>query len=203
MIHCIYYRIGLWRHQFTDGSDSKQLHEAPVLGEDTDVTYLHSCDLNTKFDFTVPCLQFLRLNVVFGLLIFVSSLVERRLKYMLTAKRRILYKLDGVSIHCTGYRKSSEESSVFFLWAKESGSLWNCFSRNSTLFSSRWRALGLFWMQPRQRRFGEFWRKITKCTPIRDGVILCWNLPCAQPIFQYLHKWIHDLVSVPRMDFFQ
>ena len=58
--------------------------------------YLHSCGLNTKFDLTVPSLQFLRLNVVFGLLIFVSSLVERRLQYMLTAKRRILYKLDGV-----------------------------------------------------------------------------------------------------------
>ena len=59
------------------------------------MTYLHSCNLNTKFDFTVPSLQLLRLNVVFGLLIFVSSLVERRLKYMLTAKRQILYKLDG------------------------------------------------------------------------------------------------------------
>ena len=75
---------------------SKQLHQAPVLGEDTDVIYLHSCDLYTKLDFTVPSLQFLRLNVVFGLFIFVSSLVERRLKCMLTAKRRILYKLDGV-----------------------------------------------------------------------------------------------------------
>ena len=26
---------------------SKQLHQAPVFGEDTDVIYLHSCDLNT------------------------------------------------------------------------------------------------------------------------------------------------------------
>ena len=195
-MHCIYYRIGLWRHHFTDGSDSKQLHEAPVLGEDTDVTYLHSCDLITKFDLTVSSLQFLPLNVVLGLLIFVSSLVERRSKYMLTARRRILYKLDGVRF------LNSKESSVFFLWAKESVSLWNCFSRNLTLFSPRRRALGLFWMQPRQRRFGEFWRKITKCAPIGDGVILCWNLPYAQPIFQYLHKWIYDLVSVPRMDFF-
>ena len=55
----------------------KQLHQAPVFGEDTDVIYLHSCNLNTKFDFTVPSLQFLRLNVVFGQFIFVSSLVER------------------------------------------------------------------------------------------------------------------------------
>ena len=29
---------------------SKQLHQAPVFGQDTDVTYLYSCDLNTKFD---------------------------------------------------------------------------------------------------------------------------------------------------------
>ena len=57
---------------------SKQLYQAPVFGEDTDVIYLHSCDLNTKFDFTVPSLQFLRLIVDFGQFIFVSSLVERR-----------------------------------------------------------------------------------------------------------------------------
>ena len=42
---------------------SKRLDQAPVFGEDTDLIYLHSCDLNTQFDFTVP-LQFLRLNVV-------------------------------------------------------------------------------------------------------------------------------------------
>ena len=43
---------------------SKRLDQAPVFGEHTDVIYLHSCDLNTQFDFTVPSLQFLRLNVV-------------------------------------------------------------------------------------------------------------------------------------------
>ena len=26
---------------------SKQLHQAPIFGEDTDVLYLHFCDLNT------------------------------------------------------------------------------------------------------------------------------------------------------------
>ena len=57
---------------------SKQLHQAAVFGEDTSVIYLHSYDLNSKFDFTVPSLQFLRLNVVFGHFIFVSSLVDRR-----------------------------------------------------------------------------------------------------------------------------
>ena len=51
----------------------KQLHQAPVFGEDTDVIYLRSCDLNTQFDFTVPSVQFLWLNVVFGQFIFVSS----------------------------------------------------------------------------------------------------------------------------------
>ena len=43
---------------------SKRLDQAPVFGEDTDVIYLHFRDLNTQFDFTVPSLQFLRLNVV-------------------------------------------------------------------------------------------------------------------------------------------
>ena len=63
-----------------DASSIKQLHQAPVFGEDidTDVIYFHTCDLNTKFDFTVPSLQFSRLNVVFGQFIFVSSLVEKR-----------------------------------------------------------------------------------------------------------------------------
>ena len=62
-------------------ASSKELHQAPVFGEDIgyiDVIYFHSCDLNTKIDFTVPSLQFLRLNVVFGQFIFVSSLAERR-----------------------------------------------------------------------------------------------------------------------------
>ena len=66
---------------FNMDASSKQLHQAPVFGEDIgyiDVIYLHSCDLNTKIDFTVPSLQFLRLNVVFGQFIFVSSLAERR-----------------------------------------------------------------------------------------------------------------------------
>ena len=66
---------------FKMDASSKQLHQAPVFGEDIgyiDVIYLHSCDLNTKIDFTVPSLQFLRLNVVFGEIIFVISVVERR-----------------------------------------------------------------------------------------------------------------------------
>ena len=62
---------------FKMDASSKQLHQAPVFGEDTDVIYLHSCDLNT-IDLTGPSLQFLRVKVVFGQFIFVSSLLERR-----------------------------------------------------------------------------------------------------------------------------
>ena len=43
-------------------------------------------------------------------------------------------------------RESSKECSVSFLWTNESFSLWNCLSRNPTLFSTRRiGALGLFW----------------------------------------------------------
>ena len=43
-------------------------------------------------------------------------------------------------------RESSKECWVSFLWTNESVSLWNCLSRNSTLFSTRRiGALGLFW----------------------------------------------------------
>ena len=74
-----------------------QLLQARFLGEETDVIYLHSCDLNTKFDqFTVMRTFFLRLNVVFGRFLFISSQVKRRQKYFLPANRRILDKLDGV-----------------------------------------------------------------------------------------------------------
>ena len=121
---------------------SKQLHQALVFGEDTDVIYLHFCDLNTQFDFTVPSLQFLRLNVVFDHFIFVSSLVERLLRKF---KRKLSFLFlwwGGVVrfLFIVGYCESSKESSVSFLWAKESFSLRNCSSRNSTLFSSRWSA---------------------------------------------------------------
>ena len=74
---------------------SKQLRQALVFGKDTDMIHLHSCDLNTQVDFTVPSLQFVRLNVVFGHFIFVSSLVERP-SIMLPANRRVSDKLDSV-----------------------------------------------------------------------------------------------------------
>ena len=74
-----------------------QLLQARFLREETDVIYLHSCYLNTKFDqFTVMCTSFLRLNVVFGRFLFISSQVKRRQKYFLPANRRIFDKLDGV-----------------------------------------------------------------------------------------------------------
>ena len=82
-------RQNILSNWFATSSLSKQLHQAPFFGQDTDVIYLHSCDLNTKFDFTVPSLQFLWLTVVFGQFVFVSSLVKRR-QHMLPANRRIL-----------------------------------------------------------------------------------------------------------------
>ena len=94
---------------------SKQLHQALVFGEDTDVIYLHFCDLNTQFDFTVPSFNFYGW-MWSSVISFLSVLWWR------------------------GYCESSKESLVFFLWAKESFSLRNCSSRNSTLFSSRWSA---------------------------------------------------------------
>ena len=146
-MHCaaIYYRIGLWRHHFKDGALSKQLHQTLVFGDDTDVIHLHSCDLNTQFDFTVPSLQFVRLNVVFGHFIFVSSLVERP-SIMLPANRRVSDKSHAVFsesfLFIVGYWESSKESSVFFLWKEESVSLWNCSSRNSILYGlSAWPVL--------------------------------------------------------------
>ena len=116
---------------------SKQLHQALAFGEDTGVIHLHSFDLNTQFDFTVPSLQFVRLNVVFGHFLFVSSLVETP-SIMLRANRRVSDKLDSLRfLFIVGYWESSKESSVFFLWAEESFLLWNCSSRNSISFSSR------------------------------------------------------------------
>ena len=74
---------------------SKQLHRALVFGEDTDVIHLHSCDLNTQFDFTVSSLQFVQLNVVLDHFIFVRSLVERS-SIMLPANRRVSDKSHAV-----------------------------------------------------------------------------------------------------------
>ena len=80
---------------------SKRLDQAHVFGEHTDVIYLHSCDLNTQFDFTVPSLQFLRLNVVLQSFHFCQFLwwrgVSIKLKLIsLSDNRRILDRLDGV-----------------------------------------------------------------------------------------------------------
>ena len=61
-------------------------------------------------------------------------------------------------------RKSSKECSDSFLWSNESFSLWNCVSRNSTLFSlRRIRAFGLFWTKRRSEVSEEAWG--TFCTP--------------------------------------
>ena len=76
MMHFAVYIINLVCDVITLKTDAfnKQLHQAPVFGEDTEVIYLHFCDLKTQFDFAEPSLQFLMLNVVFGHFIFGSSL---------------------------------------------------------------------------------------------------------------------------------
>ena len=148
-------RQNILSNWFATSSLSKQLHQAPFFGQDTDVIYLHSCDLNTKFDFTVPSLQFLRLNVVFGQFVFVSSLVKRR-QHMLPTNRQNfgLTRRREISIHCTGYGESSKESSVFFLWAKLF--IMKLFFEEFNLICFTVERLTCFEMQPRQRRFGEF-----------------------------------------------
>ena len=108
---------------------SKQLHQALVFGEDTDVIYLHFCDLNTQFDFTVPSLQFLRLNVVFGHFIFVNSLVERLLRKF---KRKLSFLFVGKG-KLYIMKLFFEEFNLFFF------------------------TVACFEMQPRRRRFWEFW----------------------------------------------
>ena len=82
---------------------SKRLDQAPVFGEDTDVIYLHSCDLKTQFDFkiTVPSLQFSRLNVVLRPIHFCQFFGGEALKLKL-----ICYQLTGEfwRIDSTGVR---------------------------------------------------------------------------------------------------
>ena len=157
---------------------SKQLHQAVVFEEDTDVIHSHSCDLNTQFDFTVPSLEFVRLNVVFGHFIFVSSLVERP-SIMLPANRRVSdksYAVDSVRfLFIVGYWESSKESSVFFLWAEKSFSLRNCSSRNSILYGG---VLGLFW---NATKTATFWR------------ILRFNffLLCGQQNYFFIKKFMY------------
>ena len=138
---------------------SKQLHQALVFGEDTGVIHLHSCDLNTQFDFTVPSLQFVRLNVVFGHFLFVSSLVERP-SIMLRANRRVSDKLDSVRFLFTvGYWESSKESSVFFLWAEESLS-YEIVLRGIQSHFLHGGVLGLFWNATKPAMFWRILRYI-------------------------------------------
>ena len=56
-------------------------------------------------------------------------------------------------------RESSKECSVSFLWTNESFSLWNCLSRNSTLFSTG-RMERLAWLVLNQPRHRGFWRHL-------------------------------------------
>ena len=55
-------------------------------------------------------------------------------------------------------RESLKECSVSFLWTNEISSLWNCLSRNSTLFSTRQiGALGFFWTNQGSKVSEDTW----------------------------------------------
>ena len=55
-------------------------------------------------------------------------------------------------------RESSKECPVSFLWTNESFSLWNCLSRNSTLFCvRRIGVLGLFWTNQGSKVSEDTW----------------------------------------------
>ena len=112
---------------------------------------------------TEPSLQFLPLNVVFGQFLSVSSLVERRSYvqwYMLPSNRRILDKLDGVImkfLFCVQVIEKAQKKAQFSFVGKGKLFIIDRSSRNSTLFSPLRSAWPFSEMQPRQRRFGEFW----------------------------------------------
>ena len=57
-------------------------HQALFFGEDTDVIYLHSCDLNTQFDFTVPSLRFFFLKRLLRKL-------KRKLSFLFVGKGKL------------------------------------------------------------------------------------------------------------------
>ena len=62
-------------------------------------------------------------------------------------KTKVLhFKIENTPIKDTNGKKKFKRMLSFFLWSNESFSLWNCSSRNSTLFSTRRiGTLGLFW----------------------------------------------------------
>ena len=55
--------------------------------------------------------------------------------------------------------KEKVQKNAQFLWTNESFSLWNCLSRNSTLFSTR-RMERLAWLVLNQPRHRGFWRHL-------------------------------------------
>ena len=133
---------------------SKQLHQALVFGEDTDVIYLHFCDLNTHFDFTVPSLQFLRLNVVFGHFIFVSSLVEVIEKVQKKAQFSfsLVERCRKIFTHCRLLRKFKRKLSFLFV-GKGKLFITKLFFEEFNLIFFTVERLACFEMQPRRRRF--------------------------------------------------
>ena len=130
---------------------SKQLHQALVFGEDTDVIYLHFCDLNTQFDFTVPSLQFLRLNVVFGHFIFGGEVIEKvQKKAQFTFS--LVERCRKIFIHCRLLRKFKRKLSFLFV-GKGKLFITKLFFEEFNLIFFTVERLACFEMQPRRRRF--------------------------------------------------
>ena len=113
------------------------------------------CTLNTQFDFTVPSLQFLRLNVVFGHFIFGGEVIEKvqkkaQFSFSLVERCRKIF------IHCRLLRKFKRKLSFLFV-GKGKLFIKKLFFEEFNLIFFTVERLACFEMQPRRRRFWEFW----------------------------------------------
>ena len=126
-------------------------------------------------------------------------------------KTKVLhFEIENTSIKVAYGKRKFKRMLDSFLWTNESFSLWNCLSRNSTLFSSQRRA----WLVLSQSRQRGFWRNlryilysVVKKSSFLKGnfhgcflhfdfgvkgkpqnlpdlkLILCCIMPCAQPMW--------------------
>ena len=136
---------------------SKQLHQTPVFGQDTDVIYLYSCDLNTKFDFTVPSLQF------YG---WMWSSANSFLSVLWWRGVNVCYRPTGEFwINSTAWnfhslyrlRRKFKRKLSFLFVGKGKLFIMKLFFEEFKLICFTVERLTCFELQQRQRRFGEFW----------------------------------------------
>lgn len=78
---------------------SKQLYQAPIFAEDTDIIYLHFCDLNA-LGLTVTFLPFLWLNVGFSHFQFCQFFGGEVFCVCQPPKKRVLDKLNRERPSC-------------------------------------------------------------------------------------------------------